>query len=62
MLTCCKVLGSTPCAFLVMNKGRTLNEGDKQRLRQLVRKNVGSVAVPSKIITTAELPCTHSGK
>ncbi len=54
--------GLTPLAFILTAPGRRLSGDDERRLRDLVRKEKGSVSVPSDFITLTEFPETRSGK
>jgi acyl-coenzyme A synthetase/AMP-(fatty) acid ligase len=56
------VLGTVPCAFLVLRTGSTMSNADQIRLKALVREMLGENAVPRRIIAINELPTTHSGK
>ena len=57
-----RVLGTAPCAFLVLQPGASLRPADEGRLRALVQTKLSSVAVPARFICVEALPETHSGK
>ncbi|WP_051341665.1 AMP-binding protein [Azospirillum halopraeferens] len=54
--------GLTPVAFVLPAGGRTLTADDERRLKDLVRREKGAVAVPSDIVPVPAFPETRSGK
>ncbi|WP_448206706.1 AMP-binding protein [Azospirillum sp. sgz302134] len=54
--------GLTPVAFVLPAKGRDLTADDERRLKDLVRQEKGTVAVPSDILVVPAFPETRSGK
>ena len=56
------MLGTVPCAFVVLQPGAALMPVDEGRLRALVQAKHSSVAVPARFVTVEALPETHSGK
>ena len=53
-----RVLGSAPCAFLVLQPGAALSDADEGRIRATVQKRVSSVGVPTLFIVVPALPET----
>lgn len=56
------VLGTAPCAFLVLRPGSVLSSSDEIRIRATVQARVSSAAVPSRFVVVPALPETYSGK
>ena len=56
------VLGTVPCAFLVLEPGTELSATDEGRIRATVQERVSSVAVPARFVAVPALPETYSGK
>ncbi|NTV45261.1 MAG: AMP-binding protein [Chlorobiales bacterium] len=54
--------GLTPVAFVVPVQGKRLMQDDIRRLNELVRKEKGTVSVPSDYIEVGAFPETRSGK
>jgi len=58
-----KLKGEMPLAFVVLNSGVELDEGElKKRLKMVVRSQVGPIATPKDIHIVPHLPKTRSGK
>ena len=56
------MLGTTPCAFIVLQPGYDWHDEHLQQLRAAVRERCGTIAVPSQFVVVHALPETHSGK
>jgi acetyl-CoA synthetase len=56
------IKGQGICAFVSVPVGTTPNEADKDKLRDHVAKEIGSLAKPDQIRFTDALPKTRSGK
>ena len=56
------MLGTAPCAFLILQPGAHLTALDEGRIRETVKTRVGPVAVPSRFVVVPSLPETYSGK
>lgn len=56
------MLGSAPCAFVVLCRGAELQIDDEGRIRATVQARVSSVAAPARFVTVEALPETYSGK
>ena len=56
------VKGEVPVAFVVLKAGYEPGEKLEEEIKQTVRKLVGPIAVPSKILFVSKLPKTRSGK
>ena len=58
-----KLKGEMPLAFVVLNNGVELDEGElNKRLKMVVRTQVGPIATPKDIHIVPRLPKTRSGK
>jgi acetyl-CoA synthetase len=57
-----KVLGTVPCAFIVVQPGRKLSPVDEGSMRSLVQNHLSPAAVPGLLIAVHSLPETYSGK
>jgi acetyl-CoA synthetase len=56
------VKGEVPVAFVVLKAGFEPSEKLEEEIKQTVRKLVGPIAVPKKILFVSKLPKTRSGK
>jgi 3-oxoacyl-(acyl-carrier-protein) synthase/acyl carrier protein len=56
------VLGTVPCAFIVLKQGVALLAADEGRIRATVQAQVSPAAVPSHFVVIPMLPETMSGK
>ena len=56
------VLGTVPCAFLVLRQGATLSAVDEGRIRATAQARLSSMAVPTCFLVVPALPETYSGK
>ena len=56
------MLGTAPCAFLVLQPGAELTSTDEGFIRATVQARVSSVAVPARFVVVPALPETYSGK
>ena len=57
-----RVLGTVPCAFIVLPPGIKLSLEHQERLRARVVADCGSAAAPNSFAAVSQLPETHSGK
>lgn len=56
------IKGQAVVAYGVLRSGEVLSDGVAERLRQHVRREIGSIAVPDEVYVTSKLPKTRSGK
>jgi acyl-coenzyme A synthetase/AMP-(fatty) acid ligase/3-oxoacyl-(acyl-carrier-protein) synthase/NADPH:quinone reductase-like Zn-dependent oxidoreductase/acyl carrier protein len=56
------MLGTAPCAFLILRAGATLQPMDEGKLCSLVQSRLGGHAVPGRFVVCGALPETYSGK
>ena len=57
-----KTKGESICAFVVLNKGELQCLEIIKEIKYILRKEIGSIAVPDKIYFVSDLPKTRSGK
>jgi len=56
------VKGEVPVAVVVLREGYEPGQGLEKELKDTVRRELGPIAVPSRIVFTRKLPKTRSGK
>jgi acetyl-CoA synthetase len=56
------IKGETACALVVLKGGYEPSDALKQKLRDLVKKTLGPIAIISDIVFVRKLPKTRSGK
>jgi acetyl-CoA synthetase len=57
-----KIKGEVPLAFVILKKGLTLSPELEEELKEQVKKVIGPIAKPEKIVFVEDLPKTRSGK
>jgi acetyl-CoA synthetase len=57
-----EIKGTAIAAFVTLKEGREADEKLEKQIKQHVVEQIGSIARPEKIIFTADLPKTRSGK
>ncbi len=56
------IKGTGICAYVILNAGQTPGESLRQELVAAVRREIGAIASPDRVILTPGLPKTRSGK
>ena len=56
------MLGTAPCAFIILRAGASLTSMDEGKLCALVQGKLGGHAVPGRFVVCTALPETYSGK
>jgi len=57
-----KIKGEVPLAFVILKKGLTPSPELEEELKEQVKKVIGPIAKPEKIVFVEDLPKTRSGK